>query len=249
MGTAGTGDGAAGGASTGGERQGRGRQPVPLSLARSGAALARCAVGVHIGATQFTIGLVDLQAVPFARRTVRIDHAVWGPRPGELVRAVAGEVTALMAQHRVPAYAVLGAGVGVAGWVDTRQGTVRRQAQLGWTDVDLARPLGAALDVPVVVGDHVHAIAAAEAWFGEGRHCETFAFLYVGAVVGCSVVVGRRVHHGAHGTAGSVGILPAWPAPAAGTGAPALARGRLLRAGPLRPGAAHRLSAAIRSAR
>ncbi len=195
-----------------GERQRRGRQPVPLTIAGLEGRAARCAVSVHVGATQIDMGLVDLRARLMARRTQPIDHDAWGPSPGALVDEVARQVAELLAQHHVPRTAVLGAGVGVAGWVDSSNGVVRRQAQLGWADVALADLLAQALGLPVVVEDHVRAMAAAEAWFGEGRRADTVSFLYVGAVIGCSTIIGRQVHHGHHAAAGNVGSLPAQPA-------------------------------------
>jgi predicted NBD/HSP70 family sugar kinase len=169
-------------------------------------------VSVHVGATRIATGLVDLRARLIARGGLRIEHAAWGRDPGALVDAVARQVAGLLAGHRVPRSAVVGAGVGVPGWVDGVHGVVRRQPQLGWKDVPLAELLTRALDVPVVVDEHVRAMAAAEAWFGEGRGAETLSLLFVGAEVGCSHVIGRHVLHGYHAAAGSVGFLPAWPA-------------------------------------
>lgn len=193
------------------ERQRRGRQPVPLSIAEFEGPATRCAVSVHIGATQIDMGLVDLRARLIGRRTQRIDHAAWGPSPRALADEVARQVASLLALHGVPRAAMLGVGVGVAGWVDSTSGVVRRQPQLGWADVALADLLAAALGLPVVVEDHVRAMAAAEAWFGEGRRADTVSFLYVGAVIGCSTIIGRQVHHGHHAAAGSVGSLPVQP--------------------------------------
>ena len=185
----------------------RGRHPVPLSIARFGEAYPRCAIGVHIGAARMVIGLVDLRAGLISRRVVRINHAAWGRHPDGLVRELTRQINALVEQHEVPSRAVLGVGVGVAGWVDGARGVVRRHAQLGWTDVELSGMLRRALVLPVVIDDHVRAMATAEAWFGGGRAAETMLFLYVSTAVRCAVVIGGHVHRGHHSAAGSIGFL------------------------------------------
>ena len=182
----------------------RGRRVVPLDLAPDG----RYAVAVHAGATGLEVGLVGLRAGVAHRRTSRIDHRRWGPRPEAFAAAVAGQVRDLVAAAGVPERALLGVGIGVAGWVDGARGIVRSHAQLGWRDVPLGRLLAEALALPVAVEDHVRAMGLAEAWFGVAREQEAFVLLYVGAVVGCAVVFGRRVHRGHAAAAGSIGRLP-----------------------------------------
>lgn len=199
----------------GGTARAPGRQAVPLDLAPS----ARCAVAVHLGATGLEVGFVDLRATLLQKRTRRIDHGRWGADPRGLAEEVRRQVRALTEQAGVPEDALLGAGVGVAGWVDGEAGLVRRHEPLGWRDVPLAELLGQALGLPVLMEDHVRAMALAEAWFGTARKAESFALLYVGAVVGCSVVFGRRVHRGHAAAAGGIGVLPARPDGAAAAGA------------------------------
>jgi predicted NBD/HSP70 family sugar kinase len=195
---------------------GRGRHGVPLRLAPG----ARCAAAVHIGATGVDVGLVDLRAAPLAHATFRIDHGAWGADPAGLVAAAARQLRALLERAGISESLLLGAGVGVAGSVDGERGIVRRHAQLGWRDVPLASALGQALALPVVLDEHVRSMALAEAWFGQARQADSFAFLYVGAVLGCSVGVGRHVHRGHTAAAGEIGALPAWPLDAGGASEP-----------------------------
>lgn len=190
---------------------GPGRHAVPLILAPA----ARFAIGVHIGATGLDIGLVDLRAQLVDKRVHRIDHTAWGPAPSGLVCAVAASVQDLLRANEIDEDEVLGVGVGGAGWVDGEAGLVRHHAQLGWHDVPLAHLLGQALALPVALDEHVRSVAVAEAWFGVARHRQSFALLYVGAILGCSIVFGRRPHRGRLAAAGVIGGLPAWPEPPA----------------------------------
>ncbi len=186
---------------------GRGRRGVPLRLVPG----ARCAGAIHIGATGVDVGLVDLHAAPLAHATFRLDHEAWGADPAGLVAAAARQLRVLLERAGISERLLLGVGVGVAGSVDGKRGIVRRHAQLGWHGVPLASALGQALALPVVLEEHVRAMALAEAWFGQARQADSFAFLSIGAVVGCSVGVGRHVHRGHTAAAGEIGALPAWP--------------------------------------
>lgn len=185
----------------------RGRQEIPLALAP----LARQVVTVHVGATGLDVGLAGLRARTLTRYTRRIDYAAWGASPAALAAAVAALVERLLRETGYTRETVLGAGAGVAGWVDGASGVVRSHAQLGWRDVPLAALLTQALDLPVVIEDHVRAMALAEAWFGAGREQQNLALLYVGAVAGCALAYGRRVHRGRVAASGVVGFLPTTP--------------------------------------
>ena len=199
-----------------GQTRRRGRQEIPLALAP----LARQVVTIHIGATGLDVGLADLRARTLTRHTLRIDHPAWGASPAALASAVAALVEQLLQETGFSRETVLGAGAGIAGWVDGASGIVRSHAQLGWRDVPLAALLSRALDLPVVIEDHVRAMALAEAWYGAGRETQSLALLYVGAVAGCALAHGRRVHRGRVAAAGVAGFLPAGVPQAAQEAAP-----------------------------
>ena len=189
--------------------RGRGRQAVPLVLVPD----ARYVVAVHLGPGNVDVGLVNLQGTPVHVRSLPLDRARWGPDPARLAADLGHQAQRLLAQAGVPAAALLGVGVGIAGRADGALGLVRHHAGLGWEGVPLAALLGQTMDLPTVVDDQIPAIGLAEAWFGAGRGADGFALLFVGAVVGTSVVSGRRAHRGHHAAAGRVGVLPAGSAP------------------------------------
>lgn len=211
----------------------RGRQARPLDLVPR----SRYAVGIHVGATNVDVGLVDLRAVPVVLRTLRIERDAWGNDITPFARSVGRQVRELALRAGVPVAALVGAGVGVAGWVDGERGLVRRHPRLGWRDAPVGEALSEALDLPVTVDEHVRSMALAEAWFGNGRQVNSLALLYVSTVVGCGVVFGRRVHGGHAAAAGGIGFLPSWPVDAGhgdGTGCPDSPRGTRSPSGALR---------------
>src|SRR5262249_29647887 len=54
----------------------------------------------------------------------------------------------------------------------------------------------------------VDAAALAERAHGHGRDVDSFAFVWVGTGIGMGLVLGGRLHRGAHGAAGEIGFLP-----------------------------------------
>jgi predicted NBD/HSP70 family sugar kinase len=63
----------------------------------------------------------------------------------------------------------------------------------------------------LILQTDVDAAALAELTFGHGREADNFAFVSLGMSygIGMRLILGRRLHRGAHGTAGEIGFLPA----------------------------------------
>ncbi|GGQ11606.1 ROK family protein [Streptosporangium pseudovulgare] len=160
-------------------------------------------VGVDIGGTKTAAGLVDPTGNLLAVRS-RPTPATRGPdavvdAAAELVRELdggAGTVTAV--------------GVGSAGVIDPRSGTVvsATGAIPGWAGTDLRGELSRRLGLPVAVDNDVHAHALGELWRGAAAGRDDVLLVAVGTGVGASLVLGGRVRHGAHSVAGHAGHLP-----------------------------------------
>src|SRR5699024_11331821 len=77
-----------------------------------------------------------------------------------------------------------GVGVGLAGDRRLFDGTVRKNAFLGWDSVPLAALLHERTGIPTVLGGDVRALAAGIHWNGPGRGLKDLAVLNVGEGVG-----------------------------------------------------------------
>jgi predicted NBD/HSP70 family sugar kinase len=84
----------------------------------------------------------------------------------------------------------------------------------GWDEPVVLRELRAAFGDTLVLENDIDAAALAEQAHGHGHDVESFAFVSVGTGIGMGLVIGGRLHRGAHGAAGEIGFLPA-PAPSA----------------------------------
>src|SRR5690349_12981516 len=101
------------------------------------------AIGIDLGATKVAGALVNDKGeiLAEARALTRADGSV-----EPVVGRIAEVVAQLLAQ--APTYspeAVAGVGIGTPGLVDGAAGIVRNAVNLGWTEVDLARQVTAAI--------------------------------------------------------------------------------------------------------
>lgn len=121
---------------------------------------------------------------------------------------------------------ICAAGVCLAGdiaGIDGRQ-IVTVSYFLQWRDVPLTELLGERLGIPVTADNDVHALTAAEHWFGVGAGAESLALVTIGAGIGFGLIVDGRVLTGHNGRAGRFDhVLVDSSGPSCGLGHPGCA--------------------------
>ncbi|MFS8197461.1 ROK family protein [Streptomyces sp. CWNU-52B] len=159
--------------------------------------------GIDIGGTKTAAALVTADG-QLVRRTELPTPAAAGPRA--VLDAAAEAVTRLEAGGA----GLVAVGVGSAGVIDPVDGTVRSatDAMPGWAGTALRAGLAERLGVPVAADNDVNAHAVGEAWRGAAGGQSTVLVVAAGTGIGACVLLGGRVHHGAHGVAGEAGHLP-----------------------------------------
>jgi predicted NBD/HSP70 family sugar kinase len=78
----------------------------------------------------------------------------------------------------------------------------------GWDKPLVLTELRRAFGATLIMVNDVDAAALAERANGHGRDVDSFAFVSVGTGIGMGLVLGGRLHRGAHGAAGEIGYLP-----------------------------------------
>jgi len=161
-----------------------------------------CAVGVDLGGTKTTAALVDPQGRVIRRATSATPGA---DGPDAILEVTCG----LIAQVATGA-APLGVGVGAAGVIDHRTGTVRSSTSVlrNWTGTPVRDRIADATGLPTVVVNDVHAHALGEAWVGAAAGADSMLMVAVGTGIGASFVRGGEVWFGAHDVAGHLGHIP-----------------------------------------
>jgi glucokinase len=159
---------------------------------------------IDIGGTKIAGALVDPDGtllVTARRPTPRQDG-------GEVVMAA---VAAVVDELRAAAEwsRVVAVGIGSAGPIDAKRGTVSPVNIPGWREFPLvagvATHLGGAL--PVVLSGDGPAMTAAEHWLGAARGRRDALCMVVSTGVGGGLVLGGRLHPGPTGNAGHIGHI------------------------------------------
>jgi glucokinase len=164
-------------------------------------------LGIDIGGTGVKAALVDESGRI-------IQHAETPTRAAEGAPAILSRVeslaTSLIAKTTAP---VLGCGIGSAGRIDHRRGSVVfASGNLpGWTGLNLGAELSGRLDLPVCVDNDVNAAAIAEGWVGSARGTGNYLMLTLGTGVGGAIVIGGKLWRGARSGAGEVGHMSLYP--------------------------------------
>jgi predicted NBD/HSP70 family sugar kinase len=99
--------------------------------------------------------------------------------------------------------------LGSPGVYDPRRDALRLTGGLtGWDKPQVLAELRGAFGAGLMIENDVDAATLAERAHGHGREVDSFAFVWVGTGVGMGLVLGDRLHRGAHGAAGEIGFLP-----------------------------------------
>lgn len=189
----------------------RGGRPSELLAV---AAKAAVAIGVKVASGRLTGVRADLDgtvletfAAPFDERTTNPFEAL-ATLLTPHIEAAKNPPTTGQTSGRVPR--LLGVGLGVPGFVDTRTGQVEAPL-LGWRHMPLGGYLSQLLAVPVLVDNDVNTLAAYEHLYGLGRSYDDFLTLTLGLGVGAAVFSGGDLRRGGHGAAGELGHFPVDP--------------------------------------
>ena len=169
-----------------------GRRPTLLRL-RTKEAIA---VGVAITPSCTTIATSDL-----AGRIVEQEEFPTNPDPDQTF----GEVIALIRKLCLRNHGSIEAvGVSLPGLVDPATGNAVYVPYFKWRDLPIAKTIGEAVGLPVIIDNDANAVALAELWFGrpEVSDARDFIFVLVAEGVGTGIIFDGQVYRGQQGAAG-----------------------------------------------
>lgn len=159
-------------------------------------------IGIDLGGTKIEMGLVHSSGE--VKDSIRVStDADKGPQAIQYQLLQGIEELKKRAQGQIR-----GIGIGIAGQVDSRTGTVLFAPNLtGWHQIPLQQSLEQALQLPVKVVNDVRAITLAEWLYGAGRGYEDVVCLFVGTGIGSGIISGGRPLTGCSHTCGEVGHM------------------------------------------
>ncbi len=162
-------------------------------------------LGLDIGLKYLHGAVADLAGVVRARLSLPVTAMSVADRVTELVR-LADEVCA---QAGIERTAVTQTVVGSPGIYDPNRNVMALTGGLpDWDRPEALTRLREAFGPSLAIENDVDAAALAERAHGHGRDVDDFAFVHVGTGIGMGVVLGGRLHRGAHGVAGEIAFMP-----------------------------------------
>lgn len=156
-------------------------------------------LGIDLGGTKTDIGIVDSSGKILNRELIKTSKE----SPEAVVRDILHTIKNL--QH--PDRPIQSIGIGMAGQIHDKTGTVLFAPNLGWRDFPLGKEIEKALNLPVHITNDVRAAAYGEWLYGAGKGCQDLICLFVGTGIGSGIVSSGRMLTGSSNAAGEVGHM------------------------------------------
>jgi glucokinase len=173
----------------------------------------KAVIAVDVGGTKIAAALVvyegsDERPRIVSARTYKTDAFQGSGHVMDVVRTAVRTVRDEAEGAGCDASLISGIGVGTAGCIDPRDGSVTSAAEgimPGWAGTALAANLQDEFALPVRVLGDVQAHALGEARWGAAKGCSICVMVAPGTGLGGGIIVDGRVLRGAHGMAGEIG--------------------------------------------
>lgn len=165
---------------------------------------AQFIAGVDLGATNVRVVIANEDGEIEARRAGPLPAGSPADVLGRIGRTIDELVRGVWIGNRVAAI-----GVALPGAVQPGTGTVSSIANMpGWDDVPIAQLLGGYRGVPVAIENDANAAAIGEGWLGAAKRLTDYVFIALGTGIGSGIVLGGRLHRGAHLLGGELAFFP-----------------------------------------
>lgn len=186
-------------------QEGRGAPAIMLKLNPD----AAFSVGLDFDKDHLTGVLLDLSGRIRQRDSIDLNF----PTPEEAMRMMSDMAHSLIQKEGIDRSLVWGLGIGLPGPLIISKGSVvtniaNPQFLPGWNHVPVVQIMGDRLGLPVFLENNASASAIGEKWYGEGRHCATFFYVFFGAGLGGGLILNGEPYAGFSGNAGEIGYLP-----------------------------------------
>lgn len=150
-------------------------------------------IGVDISSAETKIGLVDIHQKLLAS-DVMVTNASRSAE--EVIGEIGQRILILLEKQGIVMDQCVGAGIGVPGTVDRRDGVVRYSNNIKWTNVKLVEELGKYLPIPVKIANNADCAALGEAVAGAGREYQDMVMMKLGTGVGGGIILDGEIYQG-----------------------------------------------------
>lgn len=160
-------------------------------------------ISVKIEEEQILIALTDMEGELIAKRYAPFSQT---GSPEEVTTIIQSEVHQIFEEEKKDIQLLLGIGILSSGLVNRHNGMIIRSSMLGWEDVPITKMVKEVFPgTDVFVDNNINGYTLAELEKGEGKHHHNFLVVSIGAGLGLSVVIDRKIYYGSVGGAGEFG--------------------------------------------
>lgn len=149
-------------------------------------------IGIDIGGTNTKIGLVSEDNKLIASKII---PTLPENGPEETIKRIAGTVLVMLGENGIPVEQCLGAGIGIPGTVDSKNGILKYSNNIQWENVDVAGITGEIIPLPVSIANDADCAVLGEIAAGAGKGYGNVVLLTLGTGVG-GVVINGKIYEG-----------------------------------------------------
>lgn len=161
------------------------------------------AAGIDFGRTHVRVVLADTGYHVVAEEEIPLPR---GHQATEGIAAAAKLLEKLMTEAGVSRADLTGAGAGIPGPIDNRNGKVVHGAILPeWVGINLEKELRKALKIPVFVDNDANLGALAQLTWGDQGGVKNLVFVKIGSGIGSGIILNGALFHGSFGVTGEIG--------------------------------------------
>jgi len=161
-------------------------------------------IGIDLGGTKILAGVVDTDkglVIDTAKKRTKKLEADF------IVQRIIETVEKAICKAQIPISQISSIGIGAAGQVDRKNGTLISAPNLNCYDVELKKIIEEQFNIPTYVGNDVEVATLGEMKFGSGIGYNNFVCIFVGTGIGSGIVCEGKHLKGLTGTAGEIGHI------------------------------------------
>ncbi len=162
----------------------------------------KVALGIDIGGTKISMGLVDENGKVLIVKRFAVERTSLKKLSKNLYKEIINFTNENDCKSNIG-----GIGIGTRGFVDFRkQKYTRGKLFSNDENFDLCKELSEQLDLPVYIDNDLNATALAELQWGIGKRCKDFTYVNIGTGMAVGIVDDGHLIRGAENKAGEVGL-------------------------------------------
>lgn len=156
-------------------------------------------LGIDIGGTNAAFGIVNESGDLLCKGSVPTGNNI-----DDIVKKTSDAVRAMMEEKNISMSSVATAGIGSAGLIDRKNGTIIYASNLNMRDVNIAKKFEDELGIPFSLENDANAAAYGE-YIKSGADCSSFIFITFGTGIGGGIVINGEIYRGFNGIGAEFG--------------------------------------------